>query len=1686
MRKLFRKPMALLIALALIAGSMSVAVFALTEDEHGIFNVYTKFYRVDSNGDPLEDEISGASYTGTDTCDGTLYVKKGDRIKAVMSFESLMADGSDPDSEFNVYQFSMILSFNKNLLELESSCAPVSGGKYFDSGSSIGQICAIPGETKANMLGIYDPDKTFVIAQTEFLTDEEINGGYVLTRDGTGKDLITWYFTVKNDITDLTQESVFGVEGGSVCSKDDHDDPQLYMTWVSSADDISALDSSWYYLDVNSYSETLAVGGTVTYNTNNTAIPVTGTIVASDSITDKGNGVYEESGQHGDDATLPTVTTTDGSEFLGWADTQNARQPNVTAATLKADEPDTLYAVYRKPVTITFNLDNGQPAVVVNGLYAGDTITAANVPTGFTDKEGHSFTDKWTDSENNEYTSAQIAAMAAPSVNTVFTAQWQPNDYPITYVYTYENVKDADKLEAPETVEKTYDTNLPEVAAASKDGYTVTDWVYYDANDNEITTGKMPAGPVTAKATQSGIPYTLTYTISGDIPAGVIAPADSNVYYIGDTAALESVSPVDGFTFSGWKLNGADVTEVTFGADNIEVTGEWTRNDYTITYEYTYENVKDADKLEAPEQVTKAYQADLPEVAAATKDGYTVTDWVYYDADDNEITDGKMPAGNVTAKATQSGIAYSLTYTFTGDVPAGITAPTDDNAYYIGDTAALETVSPVDGFTFNGWKFNNADATEVTFGADNIEVTGEWTRNNYTITYEYTYENVKDADKLVAPEQETKAYQVDLPEVAAATKDGYTVTDWVYYDANDNEITDGKMPAGNVTAKATQSGIAYELTYSISGDIPAGVVAPTDANVYYIGDTATLETITAPEGYTFSGWKLNDSVVTEVTFGADNIEVTGEWTRGEYTITCILDNGEENIVLTYNYGDAVEAPADPEKEGYKFIAWSYLDEDGETTIEGDLPTVMPAYNIVATAQYEEDEFTATYMVDGEELDSYDVIFGEEIDTPADPEKDGYNFTGWLETTDNKAPEDYADGMPAKDLVFDAQWEAIDYTLTYTYTGDVPAGLTAPTDTTAYHIGDSKTLETVDEVDGFTFSGWKLNDAVVTEVTFGADDIEVTGEWTRNNYTITYEYTYENVKDADKLEAPEQVTKAYQADLPEVAAASKDGYTVTDWVYYDADDNEITDGKMPAGNVTAKATQSGIPYTLTYTFTGEAPAGVTAPTDSAEYYIGDSKTLEVITAPAGYTFSGWKLNDSVVTEVTFDAGNIEVIGEWTKNSYTITYEYTYENVKDADKLEAPAQVTKAYGADLPEVAAATKDGYTVTDWVYYDADDNEITDGKMPAGNVTAKATQSGIAYSLTYAFTGEIPDGVTAPTDSNNYYIGDTVSLAAVNEVSGYAFSGWKLNDAVVTEVTFGAGDIAVAGEWVISEYTVTFVVEGAEYGTVTVDAGAALTAADFPEDPTKQYYTFAGWADSNGTPYAVDSVVESDITLYAQWNRIPVKLIPADGNTTTMIERSGKIETYNTESIEGFNSAANARAKAKYAPYGVTSVEQAYTDTYGYTYTPGANDWFIYGLTTRMAEADLADYIKVYGDGRYEVDGLKRGKVVNGTTVSVYDRNGTVDDETDDVLVEMFYIVIFGDVNCDGTVTSSDTTAMNKEIEVPDWSDSSRNYKLYMVRAANLTADASFTGADVTAINKVHEGTYEINQTTGKAVAKS
>jgi cell division septation protein DedD len=78
--------------------------------------------------------------------------------------------------------------------------------------------------------------------------------------------------------------------------------------------------------------------------------------------------------------------------------------------------------------------------------------------------------------------------------------------------------------------------------------------------------------------------------------------------------------------------------------------------------------------------------------------------------------------------------------------------------------------------------------------------------------------------------------------------------------------------------------------------------------------------------------------------------------------------------------------------------------------------------------------TITYIVDGEET-AVSYNFGAPVEKPADPVKDGFNFTGW----DKEIP----DTMPAEDLTITAEFEAIPEPVEPTPTEPTP---TEPTPT----------------------------------------------------------------------------------------------------------------------------------------------------------------------------------------------------------------------------------------------------------------------------------------------------------------------------------------------------------------------------------------------------------------------------------------------------------------------------------------------------------------------------------------------------------------------------------------------------------------------------------------------------------------
>ena len=194
-----------------------------------------------------------------------------------------------------------------------------------------------------------------------------------------------------------------------------------------------------------------------------------------------------------------------------------------------------------------------------------------------------------------------------------------------------------------------------------------------------------------------------------------------------------------------------------------------------------------------------------------------------------------------------------------------------------------------------------------------------------------------------------------------------------------------------------------------------------------------------------------------------------------------------------------------------------------------------------------------------------------------------------------------------------------------------------------------------------------------------------------------------------------------------------------------------------------------------------------------------------------------------------------------------------------------------------------------------------------------------------------------------------------------------------------------------------------------------------------------------------------------------PVKLVPVNETSTAMIDRGGITESYN----EGYS---------------------VITDTYNYE-KPSAekdvasfyNEWIVYGLAENLTiDKLLTDFVTVQGDGYAKVTTNIGDNVGSGSVIEVYDRNGT-EDTSDDKFVERFYVVIYGDINGDGLITTADEDMATCEtLGITSWSSTrSPHYCYWQTKAGDINADGRVKTIDASWISGYCVDYYPIDQTT-------
>lgn len=202
----------------------------------------------------------------------------------------------------------------------------------------------------------------------------------------------------------------------------------------------------------------------------------------------------------------------------------------------------------------------------------------------------------------------------------------------------------------------------------------------------------------------------------------------------------------------------------------------------------------------------------------------------------------------------------------------------------------------------------------------------------------------------------------------------------LYVPYGTSELYQAKSPWSKFGTIIEMEKTTHTLTYMIDGEVYK--VVEYDTN----DDIAPVD---APqkEGYTFSGWNgLPEKMP------AGDVTVTGTFAINSYTLTYILD-GEVYKTVTLEYGSDINSESVPEKEGYTFSGWN------------NIPETMPAKDVTVTGAFTINQYSVTFIIDGEVFETMTLNYGSEIVPPNVPEKENYDFS-WGE---------FPETMPARDI-----------------------------------------------------------------------------------------------------------------------------------------------------------------------------------------------------------------------------------------------------------------------------------------------------------------------------------------------------------------------------------------------------------------------------------------------------------------------------------------------------------------------------------------------------------------------------------------------------------------------------------------------------------------------------------------------
>ena len=365
-------------------------------------------------------------------------------------------------------------------------------------------------------------------------------------------------------------------------------------------------------------------------------------------------------------------------------------------------------------------------------------------------------------------------------------------------------------------------------------------------------------------------------------------------------------------------------------------------------------------------------------------------------------------------------VEYANKYKVTFDAKGG--APTPETQYVDPNGVATEPTSKPTkaGYTFGGWQ-KTGETSKYNFTTkvnSDINLDAIWTAGNYKINYVLNGGTNNSSNPSTYSINDTVNFQ-------PATRDGYTFLGW-YEDENFTKpISSVSNRAEDITVYAkweATSGIQYKVEHYKETTDGKYELATTDTLTGSANQNVTA-TPKSFEGFTENTnaeGRKNQGVITS----DGSLVLKLYYDKKDYTVTFDPQNNSKIDDQKVQYQEKATEPTEPEKVGYKFLDWYYINDNNQKVVYNFDDPVTKDIDLIA--EYEKKTYTVTFdPKNDEEIPSQTVEYEEKATEPTTPTKDNGKFLYWYYLDDNNNQVKYDFNTPVtKDIDLIGAWEEV--------------------------------------------------------------------------------------------------------------------------------------------------------------------------------------------------------------------------------------------------------------------------------------------------------------------------------------------------------------------------------------------------------------------------------------------------------------------------------------------------------------------------------------------------------------------------------------------------------------------------------------------------------------------------------------